>query len=205
MTATQPAPAITQNRILDAAMELFYFQGYEATSIGDIVRRANVRSGSLYYFYENKEALLVAVLGRYMETIRAEVLEPAFRLSPDPLERVFSLLDHYRQALIFTRCTGGCPLGNLAAEVSRGYPQARAVLEENFAAWRRWVRASLEDARGRFPAETDLDQLAVLVMSVMEGGVMQARVQGSAAPFEASVRGLRDYIGRLAGAEGKHG
>ena len=186
-------------------MELFYFQGYEATGISDIVRRANARSGSLYYFFENKEAVLLAVLRRYMETIRTEVMEPATRLSPDPMERIFGVLDNYRQALVFTRGAGGCPLGNLASEVSRAHPAARGVLEEDFAAWRQWVRACLEDARGRFPAETNFEQLATLVLAVMEGGIMQARVQGTVAPFEASVKGLRDYFGRLTAPPQKHG
>ena len=66
-----------------------------------------------------------------------------------------------------------------------------------------WVQKCLEEASERLPAEVNREQLAQFVLTVMEGGVMQARAHGSIAPFDASVAQLRDYFNRLLAAKGE--
>lgn len=193
-TTTSPS---TRDKLVDAAMELFYFQGYEGTSIADILQRAGVNSGSLYYFFRGKEDLLLAVLQKYKELLYQEVIDPAFAKTADPIERIFVLLDNYRQGLQFTHFTGGCPIGNLALELRETHEEARRLIAENFDGWRDAVRKTLDDAAGRFPAHVDREQLATFILTVMEGGVMQARAHGSIEPFDACVRQLRTYFDLL--------
>lgn len=52
----------TRNRIILTAFELFYAQGYAATGMADILKKARANSGSFYFFFESKEKLLDAVL-----------------------------------------------------------------------------------------------------------------------------------------------
>ena len=52
----------TRERILKAATDLFLEKGYEASGMAEILHRANVNSGSFYYFFRSKEDLLGAVL-----------------------------------------------------------------------------------------------------------------------------------------------
>lgn len=53
---------LTRQRVLDATSELFRTNGYQATSMRDIAAALGMKSGSLYYYYESKEALLAAIL-----------------------------------------------------------------------------------------------------------------------------------------------
>jgi TetR/AcrR family transcriptional regulator, transcriptional repressor for nem operon len=62
------------------------------------------------------------------------------------------------------------------------------------------VESCLETARDRFPAGTDLPALAKFVLTVMEGGVMQARAHRAIEPFDASVAHLRNYFQLLGAA-----
>ena len=55
----------------------------------------------------------------------------------------------------------------------------------------------LDDAGDRLPATLDRRELAELVLTVMEGGVMQARTFRDIARFDRSVRQLRLYFDRL--------
>ena len=61
--------ASSRERLVDAALYLFWLQGYAATGVAEILSQANVRSGSFYYFFKTKEDLLLAVLQRYIETL----------------------------------------------------------------------------------------------------------------------------------------
>lgn len=188
--------APTRDRIVAAARELFWLQGYEATSIAEIVEKAAVNPGSLYYFFKSKESLLLAVLDWYLANL-GEVMDPVFSSVSDPIERVFGILHSYRAGLTYTACTGGCPIGNLSIEIGDHIPAAREKLAQNFENWRLAVRGCLEDAGDRLPASVNRDQLATFILTVMEGAIMQARAHGSLEPFDASVTQLRAYVEAL--------
>ena len=187
----------TRDRIVLAAGELFWLQGYEATSLAEILDKAEVNSGSLYYFFKSKEALLLAVLNWYLANLNREVLDPVFSRTTDPIERVFGILDGYRIGLTLTACTGGCPIGNLSIEVGDHIPAAREKIAQNFENWRLAVRQCLEDAGPRLPEDLDRDELATFVLTVMEGAVMQARAHGSLKPYDAAIQQLRNYVRQL--------
>src|SRR5438128_405477 len=107
----------TRERIIRAAMELFYAQGYHATGLAQILKEARVNSGSLYHFFESKEELLLAVLDGYREMLWPVLLQPIFAEVEDPLERIFALLNGYREGLLASDFAAGCPIGNLALEL----------------------------------------------------------------------------------------
>lgn len=200
MAVTTKPPS--RERILEAARELFWVNGYEATSVAEILEKAGVNSGSLYHYFESKGELLLAVLDTYNDMLFSAVIEPAFQKVDDPIERIFAVLEGYRRGLLYTVFTGGCPIGNLALEVGDHHPEARQRIAENFNGWVSWMRQCLDEAAGRLPAHVDRAQLAQFILTVMEGAVMQSRAHASIGPFDAAVAQLRDYFNRLL-AEGE--
>src|SRR5215212_7913282 len=165
----------TRQRIVEAAMELFWLKGYGSTSIADILSRSQVNSGSLYYFFPGKQDVLIAVLEAYRDGIGLMLLEPAWAGVEDPVDKLFALLGSYRRALVGTECEYGCPIGSLALELHEPDLVVRNLLAANFDAWVDAVEKCLTEAERRFPADTDLRATAELALNVMEGGVMQAR------------------------------
>jgi len=184
----------TRSRLIAAAMELFWRKGYGSTSIADILQTANVNSGSLYYYFPGKQELLLAVLECYRDSIGPMLLAPAWKGVDDPIEKVFALLARYREAIVQTDCTYGCPIGALALEIHEPDPPVREALATNFSAWIAAVRGCLDAAGDALPGDVDRKELAELILSVMEGGVMQARTYRDVAHFDRSVRQLRHYI-----------
>ena len=204
MSSDQPIP--TRTKILEVAFRLFHEQGYHATGISTILREADVNSGSLYHYFPSKEALLTGVLEYCVEQLRPQVMDPAEAVTTDPIERVFALLDLYRQGLTLFNCKMGCPVGNLALEVGDDHPEARRLIDLNFRNWALVVKSWLDGAEDRLPRDSDRLSLAHFVLTVMEGGIMQARAAGNLAPFDSSVAQLRAYfdmlIARAAGTQG---
>jgi TetR/AcrR family transcriptional repressor of nem operon len=183
-----------------AAMELFTTQGYEATSVAEILKRAGVNSGSLYYFFTNKHELLVEGLEFFKALLYPIVMQPAFAREPDPIERIFAVLQDYRQRMLVTDLDYECPVGKLALEVARHSPQARRKIAENFAAWRDHIRDCLDQAADRLPPSVDRNSLATFVLTTMEGAVMQARTHRDISFYDASISNLRAYFGYLLSA-----
>lgn len=125
------------------------------------------------------------------------VMAPAEAATVDPIERIFTLLGNYRKGMQMHHCKMGCPIGNLALEVGDDYPPARALIDLNFRNWAGVIRGWLQAAGDRLPATTDRDQLSRFILTVMEGGIMQARAAGNLTPFDESVAQLRAYIDLL--------
>lgn len=189
--------ASTRDKLIEVAMRLFAQKGYQSTSISEILQEAGANSGSLYYFFPTKQDLLLAVLDRYLEGIGPMLLEPAWKDTADPIARVFALLDSYRRFLAGTECLYGCPIGSLALELHEPDPVVREKLASNFQQWIAAIQSCLEAAAERLPRDVSHRDLAVLVLTTMEGGVMLARTQRSLDPFDAAVSALRSYFSRL--------
>jgi AcrR family transcriptional regulator len=187
----------TRDRLIDAAMELFAFQGYAATGLAQIARQAGVLPGSLYYFFPTKADLLHATLERRKVLLHPEVLAPIWERVEDPIERVFGLLAGYRRMLEVTEFRHGCPIGNLVIEVGETHPHARALLTQNFEGWLDAVEECFAAARARLPEHADSRRLAVFVLTTMEGAVMLARSYRDFEAYDTAIVQLRDYVERL--------
>ena len=187
----------TRDRLVFTALSLFSEKGYQSTSVADILKAANANSGSLYHAFPTKQDLLLAVLQMYRDGIEPMLLAPAWAGVEDPIEKVFALLGAYRRSLEITDCLYGCPIGSLALELHEPDPAVREMLAVNFDGWRAQVKTCLDAACDRLPAGLDTAKLAAFVLTVMEGGVMQARTYRSLEPYDACVAMLRDYFDRL--------
>jgi AcrR family transcriptional regulator len=189
--------SVTRERIVDTARRLFWEQGYSATGIAQVLKEADVRSGSLYYFFPAKEDLLLAVLEQYTELLEPMVVRPVFERVADPIERIFGILAGYRRLLIQTKYQHGCPIGNLALEVGNAQPAARKLVAANFTGWQKVIEGCLADAADRLRETLDRGQLALFVLTTMEGAVMLARTYHSLEPYDAAITQLRSYFDSL--------
>lgn len=184
-------------RILLAAMELFWEKGYYSTSIADLLRRAGVNAGSLYHFFPGKQEVLLAVLGMYRDGIGPMLLQPAWKGVADPIERIYALLARYREHIVQTDCSYGCPIGSLALELHEPDPPVRELMAANFSAWTSAIEQCLRHAGTRLPRALDRASLARFVLTTMEGAVMLARTYRDVRPYDEAVAQLRNYLDGL--------
>lgn len=198
VTQLQGAPEPgTKDRILRTAFQLFHEQGFHATGVATIVREAGINPGSLYHFFESKDQLLLGVLEFAIGYLGPAVMEPVESRTRDPIDRIFALLSQYRDGMVQRGCRMGCPMGNMALEVSDGNPEARRLIHRNFENWANRVEGWLREAGDRLPPNLDRARLARFILTVMEGGLMQARAADDLKPFDESVAVLRDHLDLL--------
>jgi TetR/AcrR family transcriptional repressor of nem operon len=182
----------TRQRLIESARYLFWERGFAGTSMADLLAHAKVNSGSFYHFFDSKEALLREVLESYLVALHPMIVEPAYAVTTKPIERVFAILEGYRERIVMTDAQYGCPLGRLALEIDPENRPAHKLIAENFRGWIDAVRACLEAAT--LPAGTDIEALATYVLATMEGGVMLSRSYGSVDPFDRTVKALREHF-----------
>ncbi len=189
-----PAARDTRDRLIESARFLFWERGFAGTSMADLLGHAHVNSGSFYHFFESKEALLRAVLETYVDALRPMVVDPAFATTRDPVARIFAILAGYRERILQTHCTYGCPLGRLALEIDPENRPAHRLIAENFRGWIGAVRECVDQLQPRLLEGTDPEALATYVLAVMEGGVMISRSYGSVEPFDRAVAQMHQHF-----------
>ena len=128
-------PPLAREKILAAARQIVERDGAGALTFDELVRESGITRGGITYHFPTKEDLLRATLELRLELLQPEVLDPIWTRIDDPIERVFGLLDGYRQMLTITEFRHGCPIGNLVLELAESHPKIRKLLAANFDNW----------------------------------------------------------------------
>ncbi len=186
----------TKEEILDAACRLMSLRGFHRTSLEDILRESHVGKGNFYYYFRSKEELGYAILDRTAEVYREGIFASVLSDGSDPLRQIFQFLDRIVQVQRQAGCVGGCPIGNLALELSDVHEGFRQRLARIFEAWRDQVEKQLEMARqqGQIDPTTDTRAMARFLVAGVEGGILLAKVKKNYRVLEECVAELKRHL-----------
>ena len=187
--------AETRARIIDAAAELIFEQGVAGTTIEEVRDGAHVSSSQLYHYFEDKPALVRAVIE--LQADRAIGTQEQFDLSSLEGLREWRdfVVDHNR----LKSGRGGCPVGSLGSALAETEPEARALVAASFKRWEASIMAGFlrMHALGRLAPEADPRQLALAMLAALEGGLLLAQVQRDPEPLAAALDAMLMLIGTL--------
>lgn len=112
----------TRERIIQASKQLFWQRSYDDVSVDTICREAGVHKGSFYHFFPSKEALVMEVLDEIARECEEQLLRPSFTARLFPLDKIRLYFQNLQQQGEAAKKEfghyPGCPIGNLAAELS---------------------------------------------------------------------------------------
>jgi len=183
----------TKKRIISSAARLIHANGYKNTSLEDILAEAEIKKGSFYFHFDNKDLLGHAVIDRFYsgtQKMMDSALKPAINGEANALESIERMFDSLTVFMDTNNCRGGCLLGNMALEISDYNDDLRRHLADIFAD----MASRLEEAiaagqsRGEIAADATAKELSHFIVSVMEGGLMLARVSKETIPMSDSIK-----------------
>ena len=189
--------ATTRDLILDAATRLIHLQGYHCTSLDDVLSESGVGKGNFYYHFKSKEELGYAIIDRVMQGFIKRTLEPAFAdTTGDPVAQVHAFLDHVLDNQRQRNCVGGCPIGNLASELSDVHEGFRQQLARVFAAWRAKLTEALSRGQlgGRVREDVEPSALAQFLVASLEGAILLTKVSKDIRIMERCVEQLKQHL-----------
>jgi len=167
----------TRERIVQAAAELVAEKGAVAMSLDDVGSRAPASRSQLYHYFENKAALIRAVVNATSDAVLGAQDELLLGVAD------WSGIERWMDALVAIQverqARGGCPLGSLAGQLAERDPEARAALAEGLGRWQDSIRGGLEalQARGQLRAEADPAALAAATIALIQGGLLLTQVR----------------------------
>ena len=190
----------TRQRIVAAAAELMFEDGVAETTLEDIRAAAGVSGSQVYHYFEDKQALVHAVIDYQADAVLDTQGEHLDRLDTMPGLRAWRdfLVDHQRRL----GCRGGCPIGALGADVAETDATARRVAARALRRWEARIRDGLQvmHARGDLPAGSDPEQLALATLAALQGGLLMTQLERDTKPLEAALDAMLDRIQALTDA-----
>jgi AcrR family transcriptional regulator len=189
-----PKGRATRRRIVAAAAELMFEHGVARTSLDDVKASAGVSSSQLYHYFQDKHALVSAVIEYQTEAVLAGQQPLLANLDSIPALRAWrDVLVGFRRAL---RCRGGCPIGSLGSELSDTDSRARAELAVGFSRWETSIRDGLRvmSDRGELMPTAKPDDLAVALLAAVQGGILLSQIHRETRPMEIALDTIIEHI-----------
>ncbi len=177
-------------RLKDAALALIWEESYGAVTIDDICKRADVKKGSFYYFFDSKAALAVAAIEKLWEIHWKPVLDREFSSSVPPLER---LANYFRVVHAFQADAKlergkvlGCPACSIGSEVSTHEINVTDKIREIMMRKRRYYESAIRDAVAEGVIEPcDPAQKTVALVALIDGLLSQSRIMNDPEPLRS--------------------
>ena len=154
---------------MEAGVAVFSAKGYNGCSVQDITETAAVPKGSFYNHFDSKEELAAAALDHFWEDKSTRFLSILGDEGTPPLERLRSYFKHSATELEALNYTGGCFVGNMAAEMTDHSPVVAQRLGAIYTCWTGRVAHCIAEARdaGTLRPETDPAVLATFVLKCL--------------------------------------
>jgi TetR/AcrR family transcriptional regulator, transcriptional repressor for nem operon len=189
--------AATRDRIIAAAAELIFQKGVAQTTTEDVCDTAGVSFSQLYHYFEDKMALVRAVIALQTENV-LEAQHP-FLGQLDSVAALRAWRDYLVAGQRQGGCEGGCPLGSLSSELAKTSADARADIASGFARWQDAIQSGLRTMhqRGELRADADPDRLALAMLSALQGGLVLTQARREIAPLEVALDTMIDHVESL--------
>ncbi|MEE2731548.1 MAG: TetR/AcrR family transcriptional regulator [Pseudomonadota bacterium] len=180
---------------LHQAMLLFWRQGYESTSVQDLVDTLQINRFSLYNTFGDKEALYERVIRHYRAHVFSH-LEAHLQPASEGLPRLFAYLDAVCEGLARQPEPCGCLLQNSVISRNAFSPPLQGLVDEFITTLQGHVLAIMEAAVALGQVNTELSPAALADFVVIQiQGMLVASKGGAQEALQNSVAALASVLG----------
>lgn len=187
-TGERMGAAATKQHIVEAADNLFYEHGFEATAFADIAAAIGISRGNFYYHFRTKDEILDAVITQRLERTR-QLLDGWERDAISPRNRILSfagiLIANRTKIMLY-----GCPVGSLCLELAKLDHFALGRATELFTLFKGWLSTQFS-MLGRGP---DADALAIHLLMRSQGVATLAAALRDGSFIEREVEAMKVWL-----------
>lgn len=185
----------TKEFIIGKAAPLFNKKGYAGTSMNDIMKATGLAKGGLYGNFKNKDEIAAMAFeysyNRLKEDISSKVLP-----CKTALEKLYAILQYYRNYNVNAPVDGGCPLLNTAIDADDAYPflkkKAKNALLEMLGVLQKIIGKGIREKE--FRPGLNVKKEAEIIYAQIEGGIMMAKLSDDVTMLNRMLDNLKQRI-----------
>ena len=163
----------TKNDIIFTAIKLMTKNGIKQTSLADISKACNISKGTLYYYYPTKDDLILDISTIHLNTITNTVLQCVYEISENNspknminlIIKKMSKLKYRSRIHVYILC-----------EAITSNERLKLLITEKYSQWQKSLKVEIKNV---YKNEKESDALAFLVISIVDGLVVQATLQNN--------------------------
>src|SRR5437016_14642980 len=167
----------TRQEIIRKAAPIFNQKGYDGAALSDLMRATGLEKGGIYRHFESKQELAGDAFDHAWKIAMETRFEGTEEI-PNTVDRLKQIVRNFRNRRAGL-VPGGCPLLNTAIDSDDGHPQLRRKARRALDYWLDRLQSIAEEGkqRGEVHSAIDSAELARLIVSTLEGGLMVRRLQ----------------------------
>ncbi len=185
----------TKQFIIERTAPVFNEKGFAGTSLSDLEYATGLTKGSIYGNFENKDQVALAAFdfnfNQISQYIKAQILA-----TDNAIERLLVYPKVYREFLNIPFLKSGCPILNTSTESDDTHPQLRERAANALEFWKNSIENQIKRGiqRGEITQNTNSTEFAVVMMSIVEGAIMQAKVTNRSKELHLAMKFLEKLI-----------
>ncbi|MBX9732451.1 MAG: TetR/AcrR family transcriptional regulator [Chitinophagaceae bacterium] len=184
----------TRQFIIEKTAPLFNEKGFAGTSLSDMTTVTGLTKGSIYGNFENKDEVALAAFDFNFNTV-TNYIKAQILATDNSIDRLLVYPTVYRKFLILPFLKPGCPILNTSTEADDTHPKLRERAAKALAFWKTSIENQIKRgiARGEIKSETNPSAIAAILIAIIEGSVMQAKVVQHAKDLKVTM----DYLEKI--------
>ena len=185
---------LTRQFIIEKTAPVFNEKGYAGTSMADLENATGLTKGSIYGNFENKDEVALAAFD-YNFNMVSHYIKEKTSTTENAIERLLVYPNVYRKFFSIPFLKAGCPILNTSTESDDTHPPLKEKAANALHAWKKSVENQIKRgiSRNEIKEDTDPAEFAVVLIALIEGAIMQAKLTGRNKELGISM----DYLEKL--------
>ena len=181
--------------IVERTAPVFNEKGFAGTSLTDLTNATGLTKGSIYGNFQNKDEVALAAFDYNFDQITQYIRSKILAMD-NAIERLLVYPTVYREFLTIPFLKSGCPILNTSTEADDTHPKLRERAAQALSFWKASVENQINRGiqRGEIKDDTNPSEFAVILMSLIEGAVMQAKLTGTPMELRIAMNFLEKLI-----------
>lgn len=192
-------PDKTRLALLDAAFAEINQHGFQAASLKNILNETKVTKGALYHHFPSKLEMGYAVVDELIKPGVYNIWVKPIEDADNIIDALVNMIDQYIVCRDNNSICLGCPLNNLAQEMSPIDEGFRERINAIFELWRTTIANGLKNGqkKGEIKQNISPDATAFFIVAAIEGATSLAKNAKSIDVLKISLQGLKEHIQTL--------
>jgi TetR/AcrR family transcriptional repressor of nem operon len=188
----------TRQHIIMKTAPLFNSRGYAGTSMADIMQATGLSKGCIYGNFENKDDVALAAFD-YNHQLVNEHMKTRILACEHAIDRLLVYPQTYKNYFRYPYLQAGCPILNTATEADDTHPFLKIRAAKALEFWQASIENQIKRgiARKEIKESTSPTQIAVILIALIEGAFMQAKVTNSTKELSIAMEFLENIINNL--------
>lgn len=194
-------PATTRERIILAAEDLLFRQGFSGTSLADIMNATNMTKAAFFHHFKNKHELALTVLERWADrddVLVKEFADRAHELADSPLQEAILFLKFFEEWLgKLEKPSNGCLFASFTYESEQFDEHMQNHIRDRLRIWM-GLYEGIFDRVAATEAATNNDvsgiQLTEMLATIFEGGLLMGRAMDDRRWLIRQLQQFRHYL-----------